>query len=195
MDSEKGRIDETRLLFLIMVSAAVLGAVMSSTAIVAIFIPIVLQIADRTSLQSSRMLMPMSYEALISGMMTLIATPPNLVVHEELKAAGFEGFGFFGFTLVGAGILVIAILYVLSVGRKTLSSEAGKLKNAGNRRTIFFLWEDYRVGEDLANVQIPTRSSLAGQSIADTKLDSRYKVRIHGIVRRGLRGEERIASP
>ena len=81
----KGGTSETRLLVLIMIGAAVLGAVMSSTAVVAIFIPIVLRIAAETNLNSSRMLLPMSYAALISGMLTLIATTPNIVVHEELK--------------------------------------------------------------------------------------------------------------
>ncbi|MDX1345663.1 MAG: SLC13 family permease, partial [Sedimenticolaceae bacterium] len=70
---KKGGNSETRLLVLIMLGAAVLGSVMSSTAIVAIFIPIVLRIAAETSLNASRMLMPMSYAALISGMLTLIA--------------------------------------------------------------------------------------------------------------------------
>ena len=85
---KKGGASETRLLVALMVGAALLGAVMSSTAVVAIFIPITLRIAAETSLNASRLLMPMSYAALISGMLTLIATPSNLVVHEELKNAG-----------------------------------------------------------------------------------------------------------
>ena len=110
---KKGGSNETRLLILIMLGAALLGAVMSSTAIVAIFIPIVLRIAAETRLNASRMLMPMSYAALISGMLTLIATTPNIVVHEELKEAGFTGFGFFSFAPVGLAVLVVAIIYML----------------------------------------------------------------------------------
>ena len=68
---KKGGTDQTRLLILIMVGAAVLGSVMSSTAVVAIFIPIVLRIAAETKLDASRMLMPMSYAALISAMRTM----------------------------------------------------------------------------------------------------------------------------
>ena len=77
---KQGGSSETRLLILIMVGAAGLGAVMSSTAVVAIFIPIVLRIARECNLNASRLLMPMSYAALISGMLTLIASAPNLVV-------------------------------------------------------------------------------------------------------------------
>ena len=98
---EKGRADETRLLVLLMLAAALLGAFMSSTAVVAIFIPIVLRIASRTETSPSRLLMPLSYAALFSGWLTLIATAPNLVVSGALIEAGFEPFGFFSFTPVG----------------------------------------------------------------------------------------------
>lgn len=118
-----GGSNETRLLILIMLGAGVLGAVMSSTAVVAIFIPIVLRIAAETNLNSSRMLMPMSYAALISGMLTLIATTPNIVVHEELKGAGFDGFGFFSFLPVGVAVLAVAVVYMLLIGRRMLSNQ------------------------------------------------------------------------
>ena len=118
---QRGGKSEIRLLVLIMLGSALLGAVMSSTAVVAIFIPIIIRIAANTGLSASRMLLPMSYAALISGMLTLIATAPNLVVNEELKAEGYEGFGLFGFTAVGAVILVTAIVYVLLIGRHLLS--------------------------------------------------------------------------
>ena len=78
---KKGGSNQTRLLILIMAGAGLLGSVMSSTAVVAIFVPIVLRIAAETKLNGSRMLLPMSYAALISGMLTLIATTPNIVVH------------------------------------------------------------------------------------------------------------------
>ena len=60
---------------------------------VAIFIPIVLRIAAKTSMQASRLLLPMSYAALISGMLTLIATTPNLVVSQELQSSGYKPLG------------------------------------------------------------------------------------------------------
>jgi len=123
---KKGGLDETRLLIVIMAGAALLGSVMSSTAIVAIFLPIVLRVAAETNRSASRLLLPMSYAALISGMLTLIASPPNLVVSEELKESGFDGFGFFSFTLVGLAILVVAIVYVVLIGRRLLPGETGE---------------------------------------------------------------------
>lgn len=88
---KKGGTKEGKLLIAIMAGAGLVGSAMSSTAVVAVFIPIVLRIAEKTKVHASRLLLPMSYAALISGMLTLIATPPNLVVHQELRSAGFDG--------------------------------------------------------------------------------------------------------
>ena len=192
---KKGGSNETRLLILIMAAAGILGSVMSSTAIVAIFIPIVLRIAAETKLNASRMLMPMSYAALISGMLTLIATTPNIVVHEELKTSGFDGFGFFSFAPVGIVVLVVSIVYVLFIGRRLLPGEATVKTTNQRGRSLFELWKDFDIGENIDRLSINADSSLAGATIAESRLESRYGVRIHGILRRVSGGEERIAAP
>lgn len=110
---------ETRLLVLLMVAGAGLGAFMSSTAVVAIFIPIVLRICRNTGASPSGLMMPLSVAALISGMMTLVATAPNLVVSAELVRQGHAGFAFFAFTPFGVPVLVLGIGYML-VARRLL---------------------------------------------------------------------------
>jgi di/tricarboxylate transporter len=85
-----------------------LGAVMSSTGVVAIFIPIVLRIAQSTGTSPGRLMMPLSVAALLSGMMTLVATAPNLVVNSELVRRGNESFQFFSFTPFGLPLLALA---------------------------------------------------------------------------------------
>lgn len=192
---KKGGSNETRLLLLIMLAAGLLGAVMSSTAIVAIFIPIVLRIAAETSLNASRMLIPMSYAALISGMLTLIATTPNIVVHEELKEAGFSGFGFFSFAPVGIAVLAVAIVYILLIGRRMLSSNTEKSDADRHSRSIDDLWDDYRLGEDYGHLRIDSNSPLAGKTIAESLLESQYRVRILGVLRHVSSGKERITAP
>lgn len=191
---KKGGADETRLLVVIMAGAALLGSVMSSTAIVAIFIPIVLRVAAETNRSASRLLLPMSYAALISGMLTLIASPPNLVVSEELKESGFNGFGFFSFTLVGLAILVVAIVYVVLIGRRLLPGETGATGDQKPGRSIFELWEDFRVNRRYESVQLGPDSTLAGRTLMDCALESRYDIDILGILRQGSTGEERIVS-
>jgi len=90
--------NETRLLVWLMLVVAGLGAFINSTGLVALFIPIVLGIGNKTGISPGRLLMPLAVAALISGMMTLIATAPNLVVSGALQAAGLTPFSFFSFT-------------------------------------------------------------------------------------------------
>jgi di/tricarboxylate transporter len=105
---------EGLLILLLMLSVAGLGAVMSGTAVVAIFIPIVLRLCQNTGASPRTLMMPLSMAALISGMLTLVATAPNLVVNAELVRNGIEGFGFFGITPFGLPVLALGILYMLA---------------------------------------------------------------------------------
>lgn len=189
----RGGNSETRMLVLIMLGAALLGGVMSSTAVVAIFIPIVLRIAADTGLSASRLLLPMSYAALVSGMLTLIATTPNIVLHEELKVEGYEGFGFFDFTAVGAVILITAIAYMLLVGRRLLPGEEPSQAHATATRSMFDLWRSFNGDEDFCRARILPGSPLAGRTVADVALEERYKLWIGGLASPGSGAEFEIA--
>lgn len=192
---KKGGTGEARLLIVIMAAAALLGSVMSSTAIVAIFLPIVLRVAAETNRRASRLLLPMSYAALISGMLTLIASPPNLVVSEELKESGFDGFGFFSFSLVGVAVLVVAIVYIVLIGRRLLPEESGEAGERKVGRSIFQLWEDYRLDRRYELMQLGPACTLAGRTLQECSLESRYGIDILGILRKSGSGEERTVSP
>src|SRR5215469_13161862 len=104
--------NEVRLIVLLMVVVCGLGATMSSTAVTAIFIPVALRIAQSTGIDAGRLMMPLSFAALISGMMTLVATAPNLVVNSELERHGVQGFHFFAFTPFGLPVLFLGIVYM-----------------------------------------------------------------------------------
>ena len=97
---------------ILMLAVGILGSVMSSTGVVAMFVPVVMRMATRTGIAPSQLLMPMAYAALISGMMTLVATSPNLVINYELVRHGADGFNFFSFTPFGAPILLLSIVYM-----------------------------------------------------------------------------------
>lgn len=191
----KGGGNELHLLVLMMASAALLGSVMSSTAIVAIFIPIVLRIAQETGVASRRLLLPMSYAALISGMLTVIATSPNLVVSAELSDAGFEPLGFFSFTPIGLAVLLVAIVYMVLVGRFLLPS--GPVESSPNRKLRSFdeLLRDFTPNEVFQTVEITASSSLNGLRISDAKLGSEYGARILLRVRPTSGGHENVDAP
>src|SRR5690606_24537187 len=103
---------ETPLIVLLMLTVAGLGSVMSSTGVAAIFIRVVMSVAVRTKSAPSRLMMPLSFAGLLSGMLTLVATPPSLVVHRELVRSGLEGFSFFSFTPIALVILLLGIGYL-----------------------------------------------------------------------------------
>lgn len=101
---------EPRLIALLMGAAGLLGSVMSSTAVVAIFLPVAQAVARSVRISPSRLLLPLAYAALISGMLTLIATTPNLIAAAELRARGYEPLGFFSFTPIGLAVLAAAAI-------------------------------------------------------------------------------------
>jgi di/tricarboxylate transporter len=161
---------ETRLIVMLMVSVCALGSFMSSTAVTAIFIPVVLRVAQSTGASPRRLLMPLSMAALISGMMTLVATTPNLIVSSELERSGFEGFNFFAFTPFGVPILGMGIVYVL-FARRWLNGDvvdaAEKVKRPKLREWI----EQYQLANREHRVAVNEGSPLCGCTLADLRIE------------------------
>lgn len=161
--------NDALLLILLMLVVCGLGATMSSTAVTAIFIPVALRIARSTGTAPSRLLMPLSMAALISGMTTLVATAPNLVVNAELERDGNTGFRFFSFTPFGLPILVLGICYML-FARKWLAS-SGDTKGARSDRPSLADWiEEYRLGGREYRVGVRASSPLVGQTLDQVRL-------------------------
>lgn len=175
--------NETKVLILLMLSIAGLGSFMSSTGIVAIFIPVVLAICSGMGISPRRLMMPLSVAGLISGMMTLIATPPNLVAHSELVKAGFEGFNFFSFTPIGLMVLVLGIGYML-IARHWLDSgeqseEQGNIQNFSMATLI----EEYQLKGRAKMALVEPDSEFVGKSIGQLNLRFEYGLNIIAIQR------------
>ncbi|MDR2212886.1 MAG: anion permease, partial [Pseudomonadales bacterium] len=158
---------ESRLLPPLMASVATVGSVMSSTAATALFIPVALRIARRTGIAASRLLMPLSMGALISGMMTLIATAPNLVVNAELTRRGFRGFNFFSFTPFGLVILALGIAYML-LARRWLTHEGGGKSHTQPQLQDWV--EEYALAQREYRLRVGARSPLIGQTLGELEL-------------------------
>jgi len=160
---------ETRLIALLMAVVATLGAFMSSTGVVAIFIPVALRIAQSTGASASQLMMPISVAALISGMMTLVATAPNLVVNSELVRSGSEGFRFFTFTPFGVPVLVLGIAYML-FARRWLASKNPESANEARRVSILDWIEKYQLARREFRVRVTPQSSVVGKTIKEVSL-------------------------
>ena len=174
---------ETKMLVFLMLTVAGLGAFMSSTGVVAIFIPVVLSVSARMNISPSRLMMPLSFAGLISGMMTLVATPPNLVINSELIREGLEGFSFFSVTPIGLVVLVLGIFYML-VMRFMLKGDDGNTSRDGRKRSTFRdLIRDYHLTGRARRLAIRPGSPMIGQRLDDMKLRERYGANIIGVER------------
>ena len=184
---------ENRLLILLMLVVAGLSAFMSSTGAVAIFIPVALNLAAKADVSPSRLLMPMAFASLIGGMLTLIGTPPNLVVSTQLTREGLDSFGFFDFTPIGILVLAVAIGYILVVGSRSLPGETGVDGAIHDRLSLRDLAEVYDLIGQLNRLRIWTGSPLEGKTVSQAKLRTRYGVTVLGLER--LRRRARAVTP
>ncbi|HED3204831.1 TPA: SLC13 family permease [Klebsiella pneumoniae] len=174
---------ETKMLIYLMLTVAGLGAFMSSTGVVAIFIPVVLSVSARMNTSPSRLMMPLSFAGLISGMMTLVATPPNLVVNSELLREGLHGFSFFSVTPIGLVVLILGIVYMLAV-RLMLKTDNGDSARDGRKRSTFRdLIREYHLTGRARRLAIRPGSPMIGQRLDDLKLRERYCANVIGVER------------
>ena len=156
--------NETRLIVLIMVLAAGIGAFMSSSAIVAMFVPVVLTIANRTGLNRKRMLMPLSVAALISGMMTLIASSPNMIIDNTLRASGIPPLGFFSWTPFGLAVLAASIAFMLW-GRRLLSKQLAAKDAETRSPSAYDLIGFYDLADRWHRLRVSAGSPLINRSV------------------------------
>ncbi|MFO7609616.1 MAG: SLC13 family permease [Candidatus Krumholzibacteriia bacterium] len=190
----RGGSSERRIMALLMLVSAVLGSVMNSTAVVAILVPVVQGIAAKTRLNTARLLLPLAFGSLISGMMTLIATTPNLVVSAELEAAGLEPLGFFSFTPIGLAVLAVAVLYMLLVGRRLLpGAPTVEPRPAGQGMREMMV--EFGVPGRLRRALVASDSLLAGAPLGGSSLGTDHDLHVLLIERSGLMGRHLAVTP
>lgn len=164
-------------LLLVIVVVAVLSAFMSSTGAVAILIPVVLNMCKRLGIEPTAIMMPLAFGALMGGMLTLIGTPPNLVVSQALVKTSGEGFSFFAFAPFGIVILVLGVIYLLLVNAKKLR-QGSEQTNLSQKLTLEHLITEYSLKGRMHRVKVPVGSPLDGMTIAEAKLRTQYGVTV-----------------
>ena len=111
---------ENSLMFGIMIVGAGLSSVLSNTGTAACLMPVVLGICAAAKIPASRQLMPLAYAAGVGGIITLVGTPPNIIVSGALTSFGYEAFSFFEFAWIGIPLTVVAIAYMMFIGKYLL---------------------------------------------------------------------------
>ena len=173
---------EVKLLVFLMISVCALGSLMSSTAVTAIFIPIALRVAASSGTSPGRLMMPLSFAALISGMMTLVATAPNLVINSELVRHGEDGFGFFSFTPFGVPILILGIIYMV-IARRWLPSS--KEEPAPGRVSLADWVQEFELADREYRLRVSSHSALVGKSLGELDMRGTSGANIIAIERMG----------
>ena len=176
--------DEVRLIALTMLAVALLSSFMSSTGAVAVMLPVVVALAWDAGISPSKLLMPLSLGSLFGGMLTLIGTPPNLVVSQQLKSAGLEPFNFFAFTPPGLAVLAVGLAFMLVIGRRLLPSRAPASqggRDAAEELSTRELADIYGLPGQLVHLRVRDDSPLAGRCLRDADLRARYAVSVLAI--------------
>lgn len=179
-----------RVTALLMLTSGVMSGVMNNTAAVALLIPVVIEISRRLGMRPSRLLIPLSFAALLGGMTTLIGTGPNILLSSILERMGQGGFGFFAFTPVGATALTVGVLYVVLAGRHFLPDRSTGAEEGGDE---IDLTGRYQFAESLLTLRIPPDSALDGCSLVEARLGQALGYDLLAVRRKGhlVRAPER----
>ncbi len=175
---------ELRLLVLTMLVTAGIGAFVSNTGTVALMLPILVSLAADGGIQTSRLLMPMAFASSMGGMLTLIGTPPNLVVNNQLQEAGMEGLGFFAFTPIGLVCIVTGILVLIPLSRKFLGRHDDRAEHEAKGKSLSQLIDEYQIINNLYRLRVLEDSPLTEHPLHDLQIPDLYRVNIVEVRRR-----------
>ena len=172
---------ETRMIVIFMLVGGGMSAFMNNVGVAALLLPVAMEVARRGGVAPSRVLMPLAYGTLLGGLMTLIGTPPNLLVSNVLRDATGAGFAFFDFAWIGLPILVVGTTFVALVGRHLLPRTDTTRAPEGQRdlRTL------YGLQERILAWRVPSDALLAGRTLAESGLAAAAELMVIALTRAG----------
>ncbi len=159
-------------LVVIMGTITIISAFVNNTAAVAVFIPLVMIVANRRKIAASRLLIPLSYASQFGGVCTLVGTSTNLLVSAISEEAGYGAFSMFEFSRMGLILFVAGVLFFLLFGRWLLPE-----------RKAQELSVTYQLGEYITELRVHETSPLVGKSVLDSRLGEDHDVTILRILR------------
>lgn len=169
---------ELRLFLLVMLVTSAIGMFVSNTGTVALMLPIVVSMAAAAGISSRRLLMPLAFASSMGGLMTLIGTPPNLIVSDTLESAGLEPLGFFSFMPVGIITLVVGILYLLPATKIFTTKDKSNSKKRKSK-SLGEIVNEYRLEENLFVLKLENDESGAiGKSVAQLNVYREYGINV-----------------
>ncbi|MDR0311513.1 MAG: SLC13 family permease [Acidobacteriota bacterium] len=174
---------QTRLFVLVILGTALMGGFISNTGIIAIMMPIVVSMASVSGISPSRLLMPLAFAGSLSGTLTLIGTPPNLIVHETLVAAGHKGLSFFSFLPVGAICVTMGIILLLPLSKLLIKKDEKKEKDK-HGKSLSDLTAEYQIAKNLYRLKVTQNSPAADKKLRELAMPAKYGAHLFEIRRR-----------
>lgn len=155
---------EARLIAIIMLVCGIISAFINNVGAVAVLMPAVIGISNKTKIPVSKLLIPLAFSSLLGGSMTLIGTPANILAQGILVSRGLPNFGFFDITPMGIIALLTGILYMVLIGRHLLPV----------RETFSDLKVSTQFRAYIAEVQVQPESPLVGKKLDESNLGKEY---------------------
>jgi di/tricarboxylate transporter len=190
-----------KLLVIITLGAGVLSGFVSNTGTVATLMPLTISSAWSIGTLPSKMLMPVAFGSNTGGLLTLTGTPPNIIASNSLVEAGFEGFSFFEFSLIGIPLLILALVYFRYIGYKLLPKNKTNNKPVNIESTLHNWIEAYKIDDDYYRLRIRSLSPLINTKIKKWKFEKDFNISIIRLKRRhpnllkGIAQFEEFPSP
>ena len=173
-----------KLLVIIILGSGVLSGFVSNTGTVATLLPATISSAWSIGTMPSKILIPVAFGSNTGGLLTLTGTPPNIIANNALIDAGFEGFSFFEFGLIGLPLLIIALLYFRYIGFKVLPKNKTNNKPINIDSTLHEWIKGYEIDNDYYQLRIRSASPLINTKISEWDLENKYHIHLIRLKRR-----------
>ncbi len=185
---------EMRLFLLVMLGTSAIGGFVSNTGTVALMLPIVVSMAAGAGANVRRLLMPLAFASSMGGMITLIGTPPNLVIQEALTSGGYEPLDFFSFTPVGLVCVAVGMLVLIPLTRWFLSGKKEKENKGRRSKSLGELVDEYQLASNLSRLQVKEGTALVGKTAAELDVHRRFGVTIFEIRRESQQRHRKLVK-
>ena len=194
---------EVKLFFLVMMVTAVVAGFVSNTGTVALLLPIILAMAKTAGISPSKLMMPLAFASSMGGILTLIGTPPNLIVDGYLRDHGQPGFGFFEFTPIGIICLVTGLILLYPLCRFFMNKKHRDAIDKSDDHSLNELLTDYEVDDLIFRLQVSDSSPMVGKSVRELDIHRRYGVtllevrhahRLSSSIQEGVQPETKLQS-
>ncbi len=162
-----------RLAALVMVVAAASASVLKNTTTTAMFLPVVLGLAERARIRPSKLLMPLAFGAILGGTCTLIGTSTNLAVSGAMTRFGLAPYTLFELTPIGIAITIAGLIYMLVIGLRLIPERGGAAS----------FTEQYYMREYMSEVLVLKDSPLVGKSFEEANIGGKLDLQVVGVMR------------